>query len=312
MSRIALFLLFMGSVVAACGQVQADSSIIAASDSVLIDATYDYAIGQNVVMPKMPQEASFAGEPVPLQYFDVYESLQREIASLTYQHGTIIYIAQLQARYKERVMKILEAEGIPGDFFYLCIAESMLQPLVSQAGAKGYWQFMDGTAKEYGLEVSPYVDERYNWEKATRAAAKYFRKAYEKYGTWTLAAASYNIGMNNVDNRIQLQGIRNYYDMQFPVETARYVYRAVAFKTILCNLEEYGFNLCSADLFRPVKTTRVKVTGSVPNWSEWAAEHKTNFKMVKMFNEWIRSNRLDNKTGKVYFVEIPAEGARIR
>mgnify|MGYP000402316863 CR=1 FL=1 len=157
MNKILLSLLFMGGVFigninVACGQTQTDSSVIAASDSVLVSSPFDDIIGQNVVIPKMPQEATFAGEAVPLQYFDVYESLQREIASLTYQHGTMIYIAQLQARYKERVMKILREEGIPGDFFYLCIAESMLQPLASPAGAKGYWQFMDGTAKEYGLE----------------------------------------------------------------------------------------------------------------------------------------------------------------
>ena len=317
MNKILLSLLFtggvfMGNISVACGQTEADSSIIAASDSLLVSNTINDMIGQNVVMPKMPQEASFAGEVVPLQYFDVYESLQREIASLTYQHGTMIYIAQLQNRYKERIVKILEEEGIPGDFFYLCIAESMLQPLASPAGAKGYWQFMDGTAKEYGLEVSPYIDERYNWDKSTRAAAKYFKKAYEKYGTWTLAAASYNIGMNNVDNRKQLQGLNNYYDMQFPVETARYVYRAVAFKTILNNLKDYGFNLSGKDMYKPIETKRIKVTGSVSNWSVWAAGHNTNFKMIKMLNEWIRSNRLDNKTGKTYFVEVPAEGARIR
>ena len=129
------------------------------------------------------------------------------------------------------------------------------------------------------MEVSPYIDERYNWDKSTRAAAKYFKKAYEKYGTWTLAAASYNIGMNNVDNRKQLQGLNNYYDMQFPVETARYVYRAVAFKTILNNLKDYGFNLSEKDMYKPIETKRIKVTGSVSNWSVWAAGHNTNFKI---------------------------------
>ena len=118
--------------------------------------------------------------------------------------------------------------------------------------------------------------------------------------------------MNNVDNRKQLQGLNNYYDMQFPVETARYAYRAVAFKTILNNLKDYGFNLSEKDMYKPIETKRIKVTGSVSNWSVWAAEHNTNFKMIKMLNEWIRSNRLDNKAGKTYFVEVPAEGARIR
>lgn len=310
MSKVLYLLVFLGSVTVACGQN--DSSVLAASDSLLARGSFGDAIGQNVVMPKIPQKASFAGEEVPLQFFDVYESLQRELSSITYQHGTMIYIAQLQGRYRDRVMKILREEGIPDDFFYLCVAESMLQPLVSPAGAKGYWQFMDGTAKEYGLEVNPYIDERFNWEKSTKAAARYFKKAYQKYGTWTLAAASYNIGMNNVDNRRELQGLNNYYDMQFPIETARYVYRAIAFKTILNNLKDYGFNLSADAMYKPVQTETVKVTGSISNWSVWAAEHDTNFKMVKMLNEWIRSNKLDNKTGKTYYVEIPVQGARIR
>ena len=260
---------------------------------------------QNVVVPKLPAEADFAGERVPLEYFDVRESLQREMLIINYWHGSLSYIIQLSGRYEGMIRQILKEEGVPEDFFYLCVAESSLQPATSPAGAKGYWQFLSGTAKDYGLEVGSEVDERYNWEKATRAACKYFRKGYEKYGTWTLAAASYNVGMANIDSRIGYQSIKNYYDMQLPLETARYVYRAVAFKTIMNNPAEYGFNIAEEDKYKPIECKVVEVKGPVANWSDFAREHGSSFKMIKMCNEWIRSNKLTNKQNRTYKVLIP-------
>ena len=260
---------------------------------------------QNVVIPKLPAEADFAGERVPLEYFDVRESLQREMLIINYWHGSLSYIIQLSGRYEGLIRQILREEGVPEDFFYLCVAESSLQPASSPAGAKGYWQFLSGTAKDYGLEVGSEVDERYNWEKATRAACKYFRKGYEKYGTWTLAAASYNVGMANIDSRIGYQSIKDYYNMQLPLETARYVYRAVAFKTIMNNPKQHGFNIAEEDKYKPIECKVVEVTGPVANWSDFAREHGTNFKMIKMCNEWIRSNKLTNKLNKTYKVLVP-------
>ena len=265
---------------------------------------------QNVVVPALPKEAYFAGEKVPLEYFDVREALQREIMIISYQHGSLSYIMQLAGRYKELVDKILKEEGVPEDFFYLCVAESMLQPLSSPANARGYWQILAGTAKENGLEVSAQVDERYNWEKSTKAACKYLKKAYAKYGSWALAAASYNTGMSNVDERMRYQSLDNYFDMQFVPETARYVYRIIAYKTIMGNPKAYGFNLNKEDLYKPFEYKIVEVKGPIANWSEFAAKHNTNFKMIKMMNEWIRSNKLDNPARKTYQVKVPVEGSR--
>ena len=260
---------------------------------------------QNVVIPKLPAQADFAGERVPLEYFDVRESLQREMLIINYWHGSLSYIVQLSGRYEGLIRQILKEEGVPEDFFYLCVAESSLQPASSPAGAKGYWQFLSGTAKDYGLEVNSEVDERYNWEKATRAACKYFKKGYDKYGTWTLSAASYNVGMANIDSRIGYQSIKDYYDMQLPLETARYVYRAVAFKTIMNNLKEYGFNIAEEDKYKPIECKVVEVKGPIENWSDFAKKHNTTFKMIKMCNEWIRSNKLTNKLNKTYQVLVP-------
>lgn len=265
---------------------------------------------QNVVIPKLPDDVSFAGERVPLEYFDVRESLQRELMVISYQHGTLSYIIQLSGRYKKLVQDILKEEGVPEDFFYLCVAESMLQPLSSPANARGYWQILAGTAKDYGLEVSAQIDERYHWEKSTRAACKYLKKSYEKYGSWSLAAASYNTGISNIDERIRYQSLNNYFDMQFVPETGRYVYRIIAYKTIMSNPQAYGFNIKEDDKYKPFDYKIVEVKGPVENWSVFAAKHNTNFKMIKMLNEWIRSNKLDNKANKTYKVKVPIEGSR--
>src|SRR3989339_1427807 len=202
---------------------------------------------QDIKLPPIPSQISFAGEEVPLKYFDVRESLQREVTTLSYLHGTMIFIFQLDNRYGKVIKDILREEAIPEDFYYLCIAESMLQPLVSPANAAGYWQFLAGTAREYGLIVDNEVDERYHIEKSTRAAAAYFKKAYAEFGTWTMAAASYNTGFTNVRYRISKQSNNSYFDTQFVEETGRYVFRALAFKIILNDRARYGFNLNKED-----------------------------------------------------------------
>jgi len=265
---------------------------------------------QDIRIPPIPAEASFAGEKVPLEYFDVRESFKREITGLSFYHGTMIYIMQLDSRYGKTIKKILKEEGVPEDFYYICIAESGLQPVVSPSNAAGYWQFLAGTAKEYGLVVDTEIDERYNIEKSTRAAAAYFKKAYQEFGSWTMAAASYNTGFKNISYRMDIQSQNNYYDTQFVEETGRYVFRAIAFKTILNDRESYGFNLSEQDLYHELEYYEVEVTGAVKNWSEFAAEHNTNFKIIKIYNQWIRANQLDNRQNRRYVVQVPKKGFR--
>lgn len=267
-------------------------------------------VEQVVKIPAIPKKLSFAGEDVPLNYFDVKESLQRELMVISYWHASITYIIQLNNRYRDEIVKILKEEGLNEDFYYLCIAESGLQPVVSPANAGGYWQFLAGTAKEYGLIVDAEVDERYNIEKSTRAAAAYFKKAFAEFGSWTMAAASFNIGMSNVRYRMKIQSQNNYYDTQFPEETGRYVYRALAFKILLEDPKAFGFYIGKDDLFKPLEYSEITVKGRVDNWSDFASKHNTNFKLLKMYNQWIRANKLENKPGRTYVVKVPAEGYR--
>ena len=268
------------------------------------------SIDQEIRAPSLPNTLSFAGEETPLSYFDVREALQRELTSLCFMHGTMTYILRLDNRYASVIKKVLEEEGLHEDFYYLCVTESMLQPLVSPANAAGYWQFLAATAKEYGLTVNNEVDERYHIEKSTRAAASYLKKAYAEFGSWTLAAAAYNTGIKNVQERIKVQSLSNYYDMQFVPETARYLFRILAHKLVMGEPHKYGYFLEDSDLFPPFEYDEVEVKGSISNWSEFAQKHGTNFKLLKMMNEWIRSNKLDNPQKKTYMVKVPQKGFR--
>ena len=268
------------------------------------------SINQEIRVPSLPDTLSFAGEETPLFYFDVREALQRELTSLCFLHGTMTYLLRLDNRYASEIKKVLVEEGVHEDFYFLCVTESMLQPLVSPANAAGYWQFLAATAKEYGLTVNSEVDERYHIEKSTRAAASYLKKAYAEFGSWTLAAAAYNTGIKNVQDRVKIQSLLNYYDMQFVPETARYVYRILAHKLILTHPRNYGYFLEEEELFPPFEYDEVEVKDSIANWSDFAAKHSTNFKLLKMMNEWIRSNKLDNPQKKTYLVKVPKKGFR--
>jgi len=268
------------------------------------------ATEQEIRVPPLPDSISFAGEQTPLLYFDVREALQRELTSLCFLHGTMTYILRLDNRYGPTIRKVLREEGLHEDFYFLCVTESMLQPLISPSNAEGYWQFLSATAKEYGLTVNSEVDERYHIEKSTRAAASYLKKAYSEFGSWTLAAAAYNTGIKNVQDRVKIQSLNNYYDMQFVMETARYVYRILAHKLVMTHPRAYGFVLEEADLFPEFEYEEVEVKGSINNWSDFAAEHGTNFKLLKMMNEWIRSNKLENPQKKTYVVKVPKQGFR--
>jgi hypothetical protein len=185
---------------------------------------------------------------------------------------------------------------------YLCVAESNLQNLVSPAKAAGFWQFLPGTAKEFGLQITTEIDERYNLEKATKAACEYLKMAYNKFGNWTLAAASYNVGMAHITNQLATQRQKNYYDLQLNQETIRYVYRAVAYKLIMTEPEKYGFCISPKSIFDPLIYKEVEVTGPV-DWIAFSERHDTTYKVLKIFNPWIISTKLS--TTKTYKVKIP-------
>ncbi len=258
----------------------------------------------------IPDELLFAGEAVPLDNFDTRESLDRELLVNAYWHSRTLLVLKKTKRYFAVIEPILKKYGIPEDFKYIPMAESNFENSRSPVGAIGVWQFLEGTAKEYGLEVNNEVDERYHLEKSTEAACKFFLESYALYKNWTLAAASYNVGRKGINYQIERQQVSNYYDLLLNEETARYVFRILAFKLITENPQQFGFHLQDRDYYPPLPFEEVKVDGSIANIAEFAGQYAINYKMLKLFNPWLRENFLTNKSGKTYLIKIPEASRR--
>jgi membrane-bound lytic murein transglycosylase D len=266
----------------------------------------------NISKPfRLPDSVSFAGEKMPLANFDTRESLEREIIITAYRHSSTILIIKRATRYFPVIEKILKEYNIPGDFKYLAVAESDLSNLISPAGATGFWQIMPETGREEGLEINTEIDERYNVEKSTRFACEYFLKSYAKYGNWTLAAASYNGGRNGVDDQIDIQHEKNYYNLLLADETARYIFRVIAYKLIITDPAAYGFDIEKTELYPEIKFNEVKVDTAVTDFSIFARKFGINYKLLKLLNPWLRKPYLTNKSGKTYLIKIPVEGFRM-
>ncbi len=238
--------------------------------------------------PAVPTKIDFCGEDVPLGRVDVYESLDREIVTNTFLHSSTLLNIKRTGRYFPMIEGILKDMGLPDDLKYLCIAESNLTPTISSpAGAVGLWQFMEGTAKEYGLTVTNEIDERYDPEKSTRAACKMMRANKEKLGSWTLAAAAYNGGAARVSRKIEREHVASYYDIQWAEETARYVFRILAYKTIISDPDKYGFAISEDDKYAPYDTRIETLTCPQEDLAQWAIDHGSTYKELRMLNPWI-------------------------
>lgn len=282
---------------------------------VLASGLFIYAVSDKKVVNAagatehyFPTEIDFAGEKTPLQIADVRERFDRELLVNANLDATTLIIIKRANRAFPVIEPILKKYGVPDDFKYLAVIESGLVNAVSPAGARGVWQFMPATGKEYALEINDIVDERYHLEKSTEAACKYLLKAKEKFGSWTLAAASYNGGVAGVNNQISFQGVENYYDLLLTEETSRYVFRILALKEIMQKPEQYGFNVLESEKYPVIPTKTVEVTTSIPDLAVWAKEQGINYKILKIHNPWLRDRKLDNKTGKKYILEIPLKG----
>lgn len=262
-----------------------------------------------VKSPYVPPSLTFAGDPVPINYFDVRESLDRQLLAVVYWHSQTIMDIKRASRYFPIIEPILKKHDIPDDFKYLAIAESNLTNAVSPAGARGVWQFLTATGKEFKLEINNNdVDERYHLEKSTEAACLYLKRAYNKYKDWALVAASYNYGQGNLDKQLKRQQANNYYDLLLNPETGNYVYRIIAIKLVHENPRRYGFDLKTQDLYQPIPTYSVEVDTSINDMVAFAQKHKTNYKVLKYLNPWLRESYLKVKPGKSYQIVLPKEG----
>jgi hypothetical protein len=258
--------------------------------------------------PDIPTSVTFAGETVSFDRLDMAERLDRELTSVIYGQTTTELCFKRANRYFPVLAKILKEQGVPLDFLYLAVTESSMDyNAYSSAKAAGMWQLLAGTGRDYGLEVSDEVDERYDPEKSTVAACKYLKAAYKKYGHWATVAASYNAGMQKITNELSKQKVDNSFDLYLVQETSRYVFRIIAYKLLMESPKRYGYRFSRKQLYQPVSYTTVDVTGSVANWVDWAKAKGITYAQLREANPWIRSTKLTNASGKTYKVRIPKQ-----
>ncbi len=258
-----------------------------------------------IISLPIPDTLYFTNELVPTNLFYVKESLDKELSVNTYWHSSTLQLLKRSHRYFPMIEEILRKNNIPDDFKYVAVIESGLKNVTSPAGAKGYWQLMKATAKERGLEVNKDIDERYNVRKSTEAACEYLLHAHEKFGNWTLTAASYNAGITGILKQMNRQNETSYYNLLLNDETARYIFRILAIKLIFENPEAYGFYLEEKDYYQPIPTKVVEVNKSVDSWAEFAKQQGITYKLLKYFNPWLRQKDLKNRKKKTYLIEIP-------
>ncbi|MFO8055607.1 MAG: lytic transglycosylase domain-containing protein, partial [Bacteroidales bacterium] len=278
LKRVLIFIVFL---VLTAGLVYL-FSFSTEQEPTLTDDDYRQAFHRNykVFVARMPDEIDFAGEEVPLDRFDVREGLDRELLVNSYWHSNTQLMFKRAFRYFPVIDSILAVYDMPADFRYLAMIESGLQNVVSPAGARGFWQFMKGTATELGLEINAQVDERYHLEKSTVAACKYLREAKERFGSWTLASAAYNMGSSRTGRVLEDQQEDNYYDLYLNPETARYVYRILAVKTIYGSPREYGFYFREKDFYPPLETKTVETDSTEIDLVDFAKSHGVSYKIL--------------------------------
>jgi membrane-bound lytic murein transglycosylase D len=255
----------------------------------------------------LPETAVFAGETVPLEKWDIAEKFDRELLVNSYWHSNTLLAIKRSSRWFPVIEPILKDQGIPDDFKYLAMVESNFTHVSSPAGAVGFWQFLPETATQFGLEVNDEVDERYHVEKSTVAACKYFKDAYNKFGSWTMVAASYNMGMQGLKNQVDRQKQSSYYDLLLNEETSRYVFRILSMKEIVNHADQYGFVIRPADNYVSFDYSTVTVNTAIPDFATFAAEHNITYKDLKLYNPWLRQASLKNKLGKTYEIKIPRQ-----
>lgn len=246
----------------------------------------------------------FAGEPMPTTYFDPVERLDRELLINAYMHASTLLHLKTANRYFPIIEPILAKHGVPEDFKYLCVAESSLRMATSSAGAKGLWQFIDYVARSYNLEISSEVDERYHVEKSTEAACKFLLYLKNRFGSWTTAAAAYNMGETSLAKKITEQKSSNYYDLHLNEETTRYIFRVLAIKEIMMHPEKYGFQIPEEQLYDQYKFDVVTVSQPIYNLAEFAEQHGTSYRMLKVMNPWLIGTTLKSAGNKTYEIRI--------
>ena len=257
--------------------------------------------------PKVPDFMVFAGDTIRFDRVDLRERMDRELIAFTFSHTNSLLMLKRSTRIFPQVEPLLAANGVPDDLKYLMAVESNVsETAVSVAGAAGLWQFMRDVGREFGLEVTATVDERYNIKKETEAACDYLKKSYARFGDWMTVAASYNGGINGIARKREQQQQTKAMDLQLVEETSRYMFRILVAKMFFENPGSFGFNLEADEYYPyfPPKRT-VFVSQSIDDLVEFAGRYGLSYAQLRRANPWLRDMKLAAKTGKTYEILIP-------
>jgi hypothetical protein len=260
----------------------------------------------SVVVYPIPEYLEFAGEKIMMDDPDLRERFDNEIIVNTHFHSSTIFMIKRSHRWFPQMQPILKKYNVPEDFLYISLIESGLKNDISPKGAVGFWQLLPETAREFGLEVSSQVDERYDPIKSTEAACQYILRAKMKLGSWTNAAAAYNMGVRGLSRQMDNQKVDSYYDLLLNEETSRYVFRVLATKQIMENQKKYGFYIPEDELYPVEEVKFVVVDETIPDLTEFALSQGINYKILKRHNPWLRRNSLNIRSQqKTYNIRIP-------
>ncbi len=261
-----------------------------------------YPVLDNLPLPK---SVSLCGEPMPIENRRVWEMLDREFTISVWDRAQVFMWQKRAGRYFPHIEKKLAEAGMPDDLKYLAVAESsLLTHIRSSAGATGPWQFMAPTARGNGLRKDHMMDERLSFEHSTGAALKHLKHLKDVFGTWTLALAGYNCGKTRLKEEIDKQKITDYYRLNLPLETERYIFRIAAIKIVMENPKSYGYSLTQEQIYTPVKCDTVPVNIEVPLlMTDVARAVGTDYKVLKELNPQILNSYLP--TGH-YTIKVPS------
>lgn len=266
-------------------------------------------IGDNYKEFKLniPPDLNFAGEPVPIEDFAVREKIDKEFVRSSFWTSKSTYHIKRAMRWFPVIEPILKANHIPDDFKYVAMVESGFTNTVSPKGATGFWQFVESTGTNYGLEINEFVDERFNVEKSTHAACKFLNDAYKELGSWTLVAAAYNRGIGGISKQIEKQGYDNYYNLYLNTETARYIFKILAIKEIIMRPQNYGYKH-EFEKGKGLQTKNIQIDSTITDLQKFSQQMQVDYHLVKLLNPWILQNKLPNQDKKQYSIKLPIKG----
>ena len=241
---------------------------------------------------RISEQLDFCGEPMNPDILKNRERLEKELLLTIWDRPQVVLWIKRSARYMPLIQQMLKQNNMPDDIKYIAIVESALRPHAgSRKGAIGFWQFMDFTGRKYGLQIDTEKDERRNIFTSTRAAIAYLKDLYEDLGSWTLAAAAYNMGEEGLKSEILAQKTDDFYRLYLPLETQRYVFRILTAKLILTDPQQFGFSYTQEDLFTPLEFDRIKIECfQVTPIHIIARAANTYFKVIKDLNPEIRGH----------------------